>query len=517
LAKAAHEAKAQDDPDLALESFIGSLPAITEQGPRLDLNPRRLNLGTLHVGDVRQARLAVVNQGEGLLHGTLAVIEGNSWLQLAEGKTTGECAIRTSREQQILLRIDTRGLAAPHKYAAKLTVITNGGIVEVPVRLDLSVHPFSCVPFRGVASPREMADLMRVQSKAAAPLLESGEVARWFTANGWTYPVSGPCAKGIAAVQQFFEGMGLSKPPTVRLAEEDLHLTCLAGQVANGQVILRTDARKWIYARAESESPWLRVTAQNVSGPQQTLIPLEADSRDLLPGQAHAAALRIVANAGQLLTTCIRLEVHRSAEPPARRLARPLLVCAVAGLLFRLLFVLPVDIYARVLTASPESGVVPGSLPSWIESPLGNPGFLKHFVVGTWWVGAVIGAAFMWRRGTRKSDIAYGLIAGGVTGLACSATLGCFWPAVDSLPTLLWQEVAAIPAGSRLAGFVWLWTPVWIAMASACWMIIGGFAGFIMGRMGSRGARYLAIIAAPISWLLRSCGLRRAAAFLGLS
>src|SRR5205085_8437118 len=57
LAQAAQQAKGQSDPDIALNTFLGSLPATVEQTPRLDLNPRRIYLGTLHVGEQRQLRL----------------------------------------------------------------------------------------------------------------------------------------------------------------------------------------------------------------------------------------------------------------------------------------------------------------------------------------------------------------------------------------------------------------------------------------------------------------------------
>ena len=84
---------------------------------------------------------------------------------------------------------------------------------------------------------------MRTQPKAAAPLLENGEVARWFEANGWTYPVDGPAARGVAAVQQFFESMGLSKPPLVFASEEELQFTCLPQEVIRSQVTLRRRRR----------------------------------------------------------------------------------------------------------------------------------------------------------------------------------------------------------------------------------------------------------------------------------
>src|SRR5581483_4243716 len=167
LAQAAQDTKEQSDPDLALDAFLSRLPASIDQGPRLDLNPRRIILGTLHVGDAKQVRLTIINQGKGLLRGTLAVAEGISWLRLGSDKPNGECIIKTAREQQIVIRIDTRTLIAPQKYSAKLTVITNGGIVEVPVRLDLAVHPFPKAPFQGVGTPREMAERMRTQPKPA--------------------------------------------------------------------------------------------------------------------------------------------------------------------------------------------------------------------------------------------------------------------------------------------------------------------------------------------------------------
>ncbi|HEV3446317.1 MAG TPA: hypothetical protein VG099_16860, partial [Gemmataceae bacterium] len=284
LAQAAQEAKSQADPDIALDTFIGALPAKIEARPRLDLNPRRLNLGTLHVGEARQVRLTVINQGKGLLHGTLSVAEGHSWLRLNhDGKANGQCLIKTASEQGIVLRIDTKGLVAPHKYSAKLTVITNGGIVEVPVRLDLAVQPFALAPFQGAGSPREMAERMRTQPKPAVPLLENGEVARWFAVNGWTYPVLGPTAKGVAAVQQFFEGMGLSKPPPLELSASVVQIRCLPGDSVQEQIIVRTEAKKWVYARAESDAAWLRITSPNISGPQQANLTFEVDSHDLAP------------------------------------------------------------------------------------------------------------------------------------------------------------------------------------------------------------------------------------------
>jgi hypothetical protein len=515
LAQAAQKATNHPDADIALDTFLTNLPAKVERGPRLDLSLRRLNLGTFHVGETRQVRLAVVNQGKGFLHGTLTVADGISWLRLGEGRGNGQCLIRTAREQEVTVRIDTHGLTAPHQYATKLTVITNGGIVEVPVGLDLEVQPFPLPPFEGVSSPREMAEKMRTQPKPAVPLLEGGEVARWFETNGWSYPVTEPTARGVAAVQQFFEGMGLSKPPAVEISAGAVSQNCLLGEVVSGQLVLRTSARKWVYARLESDAPWLRLMSQNVSGPQQAAIGFEAHSQHLQPGRIHEANLQITANAGQVLRVPVRLEVRRPSgkgdSPPLLKRTGPvpagaahaLLVGAAAGMVARLLLIPPVDFGARLWLVPVTNE--PAELRSY---------FVRHFVLLTWWVGAIAGAVLLSRRGRRRTELVYGLIAGGVAGLVGSATLACLLPDLDWLPRLLWHKTVAETTWANVAERSWLGMPLWIALAALSWAVWGAVAGLIVSRAGRTGARLLSRVANVLAWLFRLCGLKRVAARL---
>src|SRR5207249_2288163 len=261
-------------------------------------------------------------------------------------------SVQTPREQQVMLQVDTRGLAAGQAYGARLTVITNGGVVEVPARLDLAPHPFPRPPFQGVKTQRELAERMRAQPKAAVPLLESGEIGRWFETNGWNYPVRGTPAKGVAGVQQFFEQMGLSKPPTVQLSQTEVGYTCKYPESVRGQVALQTQAKKWVYANVESDAAWLRVLTPAVSGPQQAQIGYEIDSRYAPSGVPAVGTLTVSANGGQKLTLRVRLAVEGHKPPLTRRFVQPVIACTLAFLLIRLALVPVMDFYGRGAAAN---------------------------------------------------------------------------------------------------------------------------------------------------------------------
>lgn len=496
LAKAADEAGQHPDPDVGLDTFLGRLPATVEPPkPRLELEPRRLLLGNLGSGETMEVQFRVLNLGRGLLHGTLSVVQGGEWLRVA-GENGGACELKTVRDQVVTLRVSTKGLPAPQAYGASLKIITNGGIVEVPVRLNVTAIPFRKGPYQGAISPRDLAVRMRGNPKPAVALLESGEVARWFLENGWAYPVNGPTAKGMAAVQQFFECMGLAKPPTVSLAETEAHFTCTHPDSATGQATLRTADRKWVYGRAASDVPWLTVTTPVVNGPQRASIHFEVASSGLAAGR-HEGTIHVIGNAGQARQLRVCLEVVRPVvgatialqpKPPTARVVevpvlaeapvappppppagsrwlRAVLLGAAAALLARLTLALPADLYARVL-AAPERASV-----HWEQPPTEGP-FVKHFVLATWWIGAAAGAVVLGKRGNHWADVPCGVIAGAAAGVAVGGTLACLLPALDWLPRQLWQPLAKgrLPLGLGAAS--------WIAVAAISWAGLGAAGGF---------------------------------------
>jgi hypothetical protein len=310
LVRAAQDARAEANPDIALTTFLAALPGVRTQTPRLDLHPRRFLLGTLTAGETRQLGLTITNAGQGNLQGTASVTEGQEMLSLDGSRPTHEVPVTAPRQQQFALYVNTRGLAANQSHGAKLTVVTNGGVAEIPLRLDLVAQPFSAAPFQGVKAQRELAERMRKQPKAAVPLLESGTVRQWFEANGWTYPVEGTAVKGVAAVQQFFEAMGLSKPPAVQVSPPEVRLRCRYPESARVQLTLSTGVKKWVYAAVSSDSPWLQVPNPQVSGPQQTTFLIEVDSgRMAAAGPQAEGRVKVVANGGQALEVRVIADV----------------------------------------------------------------------------------------------------------------------------------------------------------------------------------------------------------------
>ncbi len=529
LSRTAQDASTNPDADVALLQFVNSLPvALNPQAPRLDLTPRRIALGALKAGELRQMKITVLNLSKGLLQGKVAVTDGEPWLKLTDGLDPNSCPVKASHDQDVNVRVDSRGLVAGQGYSGRLTVVTNGGIAEVPLRLNVTPVSFTRPPFQGATSPRGMAERMRTNPKQAVPLLESGDVQRWFEANGWKYPVAGTPARGIGAVQQFFECLGLSKPPPVMLSESEMRFEVTAPEVTRGQVALRTTTKKWVYAQVESDADWLRPTKPSVSGPQHAQIGFEIDS-SLMDGQPkQEATLRVRANGGQRLLLRVRVTAqfprgfvppapvptsmppttitrplpaptltpasamtHRSApapvpaipvqtvpavpvnatfrrssqdtmppgpvavewlpqvvEKPRRppsvgvQLLRPLVVGIVLALVFRLLLAAPAELFARVLVVKRDHQPKPGSLECWKHSPLElksdgsvrEERFLMMFVLCTWWVGGLAGAALVWQRGGRTSDLLFGAVAGAAGGLPAAATAACIMVVVDGVP-----------------------------------------------------------------------------------
>lgn len=546
IVKAVQDAQAQPDPDIALIRFVNALPVSRPQAPRLDLNPRRFLLGNLLAGEARQLQILLSNQGQGMLQGTLKVTEGGQWLKI-DGAQNEQLPLRITRDQKITLQIDTRGMEAAQTYGGKLTVITNGGVVEVPVRMDLVAQPFPRPPFQGAKTPRDMAERMRTQPKAAVPLLENGEIARWFAANGWKFPVRGAAARGVAGIQQFFEAMGLSKPPQVQVNQPEVRFACVYPETLRFQLSLHTSARKWVYASVESDSPWLKVLTPQVSGPQQAAIGVEVDSRHM-SGSGGLGQLKIVANAGQSLMVRVAGELRGAPAVKSRKILQPVIVMVLGALLLRLAMIPLVDLRVRGTAARNAAARVLGETRLDADSPLHQVGgwldlpwgkiwsvsdtelrpslfkpesktgagiktseyrhyfinyFVRRFVLGMAWVGALATTIVLWRRRERSTDLVWGLIAGTVLGIASSATLACLVLITEIPLQTLW--------GAGKTGFVALL--FWIVIAVLYWTGLAALIGILFGWLAPTRRLFIAPVQQVLAGVFRFCRLHGLAAY----
>ena len=470
LAVATDRATEHIDIDLGLDQLLGQFPVSEETRPKLDLAPRRLHLPALHAGETREFTLTVVNQGARLLHGDLK-IECEPWLKMAGKAGTngnGQAAIKTGKKQQFTFEINTTGLPAGQRYAGKLTLLTNGGVAEVPISVDVAPVPFPMPPLAGASTPRELAAGMKEVPKQVYPLLESGAIRQWFQQNGWQYPVTERETTGIAAVQQFFEALGLSKPPPLAPEPAQITVKAMPGPVQRCELTLASNVKKWLYARAQADKSWVRVVEPETTGPQKVTIPLELETRGLTPGKSHEATISVEANGGQRFQIPLSLELDQPRFSLGRSLLGPVLLGLFSGLLIRLA-ILPVDLIAR---GGAESA----------------GGYVSRFSFMLAWVGAVVLAYSVWRR-KESQLIPAGLIVGGLLGLAFSATLANLVLVVDGLAPRL---APGIPSQ---------------AAALVAWAALGLAAVLLLRVAGSWGREVLCGWSATLRGALGRVGL----------
>jgi hypothetical protein len=170
--------------------------------------------------------------------------------------------------------------------------------------------------------------------------------------------------------------------------------------------------------------------------------------------------------------------------------------------------VVPADLYAhRPAAPAAATGAEPptSKVMRWLTPPGSEDGFLKRFVLATWWLGVVVMLLLIVQRGGKPADFFCGVITGAAAGLAVSATAGCVLIAVDAFP----RAVLAALTSPHSEGGAALWAIVWIFLAVICWGVLGAGLGLVLGGLGQRGKRVLAALARPCAWLCRVGGLEQ--------
>jgi hypothetical protein len=329
LAGAAREAARYPDPDRGLDQLLAALPANLAPA-RLFVEPREVHLGSLRPGDPepRSFPLRLRNGGQRLLFGSVRA-DDYDWLALGSPAGGPEKLFDCTAEATLPVYVRPQGLRARDKpLEATLEVKSNGGTVGVVVRAEVPVRPFPTGPLAGARTPRQLAEKVRESPRETAIFLENGAVARWYADNGWTYPIQGPAGSGLGAVQQFFEALGLARPPKVEVRPPTLALRGTPGTPLHACVQATTQEKRAVWAHAKSDQPWLQVGTPQADGPTATL-PLVAVVPDQ-PGATLQAQLKVTANGNQRFEVPVVLTIDagvgaasRAAPEGPARLAGP--------------------------------------------------------------------------------------------------------------------------------------------------------------------------------------------------
>jgi hypothetical protein len=321
LAMAAREAARHPDRERGLDDFLAKLPGAALEPARLEAKQAEFDLGTVNVGEERRFDLVLNNAGDRLVYGQAAA-DDCPWLVLGESGTAEKLF---QFVDQTVLPVRVRGdrlraYAKPQK--GEIVLDSNGGNLIVTVNLIVPVKPFPEGVLAGAVTPRQLAEKAKASQAPAIALIESGAVGRWYEANGWAYPVQGPPASGIAAIQQLFEALGLVKAPKVELAEPAIALGGRPGERLEYALTVTTPENRPVYAHATSDQPWL-TAGQAVCRGRSASLPVIVEAVPHEPGKTLRARLKVTANGNQRFDVPLVLAVADAPPvgPPPRAAA----------------------------------------------------------------------------------------------------------------------------------------------------------------------------------------------------
>ncbi|MBI1918859.1 MAG: hypothetical protein HYS12_29565 [Planctomycetes bacterium] len=328
LAQDAKEAARYPDPDRGLDRLLTKLPARSLTPAKLAVEPRKINLGQLQAGVDRKIQLRLANQGSGLLFGSVSC-EGDTrdsgppWLAVGEGQGVSGKVFQFLSEAVLPVQVRGQHLRAGNKpIQGRISIQSNGGSEVVLVTAEVPVVPFRDGVLAGAKSPRQVAEKSKANPKEAAALFERGAVAAWYKENGWDYPVLGDAASGVAAVQQFFEALGLTAPPKVEISDRSLTLLGKPGERMQRILTISTSEKRPVYARAVSSRPWLKVAGVRLEGRTAT-VELAVPAVPAVPGEKLEALVIITSNGNQRFEVPVTLSVAATRKRPSAVLELP--------------------------------------------------------------------------------------------------------------------------------------------------------------------------------------------------
>jgi hypothetical protein len=318
LARAARQAATRADADRGLDLLLGQLPGTARAAAALGAEPLEVNLGQLTAATAAHFPLHLFNAGGGMLYGS--VTAEADWLALGDAPGTPKKVFQFHNELTLPVQVVGKNLRArATPIEGRLLVESNAGFALVMVRVEVPASPFPQGALAGATTPRELARKAKAAPKAAAALFESGAVRRWYESNGWDYPIRGPAARGLAAVQQYFEALGLVKPPRVTLSDRSVRLSAKPGSFVECTLHVQAAEKKYVFAQARATVGWLQVTTAG-SG-QRVRVVLRVPQVPNLPGNQLHGFVHVTANGGQRFAVEVHLTV--AGERPPRNEKKP--------------------------------------------------------------------------------------------------------------------------------------------------------------------------------------------------
>jgi hypothetical protein len=315
LAQAAEQAATDADPDRGLDRFLSQLPSTRRAPAELLVEPLEHNLGKIARGSDRRLVVSLKNKGQGLLTGSITA--DVPWLALGEAPGSPKKVFQARQDYAVPVQVRGKALrASPQAQEGRLVIESNGGQAVVVFRVQVPAQPYPDGVLAGAETPRELAKKAQAAPREAVVLFEKGKVAAWYEANGWEYPVKGPIASGLAAIEQFYQALGLVQPPTVTISEQTINLQGLPGQTLTHAIEVRTPEQRNVFAHASSNAAWLQVGATQGSGrsirlPLQVTVPAGAAGR--LVGK-----VMVTANGNQRFPVEVTVTVAGQPAPPPR-------------------------------------------------------------------------------------------------------------------------------------------------------------------------------------------------------
>jgi hypothetical protein len=307
LAMAAHQAAEVDDKDRGLDELLARLPSKSVKGARLHVDREQVDLGRMKIGDSRQLTIHLQNQGTRLLQGNIAC-EECVWLALGDG--AGVANKHFAFTDKLTIPVQVRGdlLRAGNKpLVAQIVVESNGGNATITVTADVPTAPFPSGSLAGATTPKQLAEKAVKAPREAAQLFEKGAIAAWYKDNGWDYPVKIPTASSVAAIQQFFEALGLTAAPKVKIQPTGLKFKAKPGARLEQNLEITTEEKRAIWAHAITDQSWLKVT--KVSDGKTAVLHVEIPQVPERPGEVLRGKITVLSNGRKRFVVLVLLGV----------------------------------------------------------------------------------------------------------------------------------------------------------------------------------------------------------------